>query len=64
MLGHVTRPAGDHGTAVLALALDLEVRVVDAAAGELLRSLIVDPAKDDQPAGEPPGPKRRPMSKK
>ncbi|MDA8292612.1 MAG: IS481 family transposase [Actinomycetota bacterium] len=47
------------GTRVLLLVHDLEVRVVDATTGELLRSLVVDPTKDYQPTGEPPGPKPR-----
>jgi len=47
------------GTRVLVLVHDLEVRVVDAATGELIRSLVIDPAKDYQPTGEPPGPKPR-----
>lgn len=47
------------GTRVLLLVHDLEVRVVDAGTGELLRNLVVDPTKDYQGTGEPPGPKRR-----
>jgi hypothetical protein len=48
------------GTRVLVLVHDLEVRVVDAATGELIRALTVDPTKDYQGTGEPPGPKPRP----
>ena len=36
-------------TRVLMLVQDLHVRVVDAATGELLRELIIDPSKDYQP---------------
>ena len=43
-------------THVLILAHDLEIRVVDAATGELLRELTLDPTKDYQPTGKPPGP--------
>ncbi len=51
------------GTRVLVLVHDLDVRVVDEATGELIRSLTVDPTKDYQPTGEPPGPKpRRPRA--
>ena len=44
------------GTHVLLLVQDLHVRVVDAATGELLRELVLDPARDYQPTGRPPGP--------
>ena len=47
------------GTRVLVLVHDLEVRVVDQATGELFRSLVIDPTRDYQPTGEPPGPKPR-----
>ncbi|WBQ05256.1 IS481 family transposase [Kribbella sp. CA-293567] len=46
-------------THVLILAHDLEIRVVDAATGELLRELTLDPTKDYQPTGRPPGPARK-----
>ncbi|MGY4771129.1 hypothetical protein ACXC9Q_29835 [Kribbella sp. CWNU-51] len=36
---------------------DLHIRVVDAASGELLREPILDPTKDYQPTGRPPGPR-------
>jgi hypothetical protein len=38
---------------------DLHVRVVIAATGELLRELTIDPSRDDQPTGRPPGPQRK-----
>jgi len=44
------------GTHVLLLVQDLHVRVIDAATGELLRELTIDPTRDYQPAGRPPGP--------
>ena len=44
-------------TPVLMLVRDLHIRVINAATGELLRELILDPARDYQPTGEPPGPK-------
>ena len=51
-----------HGTCVIVLARDLHVRVVDASTGELIRELTIDPTKDYQRLGIPPGPKPRPRS--
>ena len=47
------------GTHVLLLVQDLHIRVIHAATGELLRDLILDPRKDYQPTGRPPGPARK-----
>jgi transposase InsO family protein len=44
------------GTHILLLVQDLHVRIVDAATGELLRDLILDPARNYQPTGRPTGP--------
>lgn len=44
------------GTHVLLLVQDLEVRVINAATGELLRELTINPARDYQATGRPPGP--------
>ncbi|MDQ1587147.1 MAG: hypothetical protein QOJ77_312, partial [Microbacteriaceae bacterium] len=50
----------DHaGTEVLLLVQDLHVRIVNAATGELLRDLIIDPRRDYQPTGRPPGPTKK-----
>ncbi len=38
---------------------DLDIRIVDAATGELLRELVLDPTKRYQPNGRPPGPHRK-----
>jgi hypothetical protein len=46
-------------THVILLAQDLHVRVVNAATGELLRELTLDPTKDYQPTGAPKGPTRK-----
>jgi transposase InsO family protein len=46
-------------THVLLLVEDLEVRIIDAATGELLRDLVIDPTRDYQPTGRPPGPAPR-----
>jgi len=46
-------PAGTH---IILLVEDLQIRIVNAATGELLRELILDPTRDYQPTGRPPGP--------
>ncbi len=46
-------------TRVLALIADLNVRVIHAETGELLRELTLDPDRDYQPLGRPPGPRPR-----
>ena len=43
-------------THVLLLVADLDIRIIDAATGELLRHLTLDPTKDYQPTGRSPGP--------
>jgi transposase InsO family protein len=44
------------GTYVYLLVQDLDVRIVDAATGELLRELTIDPRRDYQPTAAPKGP--------
>lgn len=44
-------------THVLLLVQDQHIRVIHAATGELLRDLTLDPSRDYQPTGRPPGPK-------
>ena len=46
------------GTCVILLVQDLQIRVVNAATGELLRDLILNPNRDYQPTGAPKGPTR------
>jgi transposase InsO family protein len=46
-------------THVILLIHDLHIRVINAATSELLRELTLDPTRDYQPTGKPPGPKRR-----
>lgn len=46
-------------TDVLLLVQDLHVTIVNAATGEILRDLIVDPRLDYQPTGRPPGPTKK-----
>ena len=43
-------------TPVILLVQDLEVRVINAATGELLRELTIDLTRDYQPLRRPPGP--------
>jgi len=45
-------------THVILLVHDLDVRIIDAATGELLRELVIDPDRDYQPTGAPRGPTR------
>ena len=47
-------------THVILLIQDLDIRVVHAATGELLRQLTLDPDRNYQPTGRPPGPARQP----
>ncbi len=44
------------GTRIILLVDDLHIRIVDRDTGELLRELILDPTRDFQPRGLPPGP--------
>jgi hypothetical protein len=46
------------GTRVIVLSQDLDIRIIDAATGELLRELILDTTKRYQPTGRPLGPTR------
>ena len=47
------------GTRVLMLIQDLNIRIINAATGELIRQLTLDPTRDYQPRGLPPGPTRK-----
>jgi transposase InsO family protein len=46
------------GTRVIILSQDIDIRIIDAATGELLRELILDTSKRYQGTGRPPGPTR------
>ena len=46
------------GTRVLMLISDLNVRIINAATGELIRELTINPTRDYQPRGVKPGPKK------
>ena len=55
-LHHIGIGATHARTTVPMLVHDLHIRVINAATGELLRELTLDPARDYQPTGRPPGP--------
>jgi transposase InsO family protein len=44
------------GTHIILLVQDLDIRIVNAATGELLRQLTLNPNRNYQPTGQPPGP--------
>jgi hypothetical protein len=46
------------GTHILLLVQDLNIRIINAATGELLRELTLDPDRNYQPTGAPKGPAR------
>jgi len=46
------------------LIQDLHVRIINAATGELIRELTIDPARNYQPLVRPPGPQpKRPRTR-
>nr|MBA2443909.1 IS481 family transposase [Nocardioidaceae bacterium] len=47
------------GTCVILLVQDLQIRVINAITGELLRDLTLNPNRDYQPTGAPKGPTRK-----
>ena len=59
-LHHIGVSRTHAGTCVILLVQDLQIRVVNAITGELLRELVLDPNRDYQPTGAPKGPTRRP----
>ena len=48
------------GTCVILLVQDLDIRIINAITGELMRDLTLNPHLDYQPTGAPKGPTRRP----
>lgn len=58
-LHHVGVGRIHYRTRVLILVQDLNIRIINAATGELLRELVLDPTRDYQPTGAPKGPTRR-----
>ena len=59
-LHHIGIGRAHAGTRVLILIRDLDITVIHAATGELLRTLTLDPARDYQPTGAPKGRPPRP----
>ena len=59
-LHHVGVGRTHAGTCVILLVQDLNIRVVNAITGELLRELTLNPHIDYQPTGAPKGPTRKP----
>ena len=55
-LYHIGTGRAHAGTHVLMLVQDLHIRIIDAATGELLRDLTLDPGRNYQPTRRPPGP--------
>ncbi len=49
------------GTKVTVLIADLQIRVLDANTGQLLRGLTLDPTRDYQKRGVKPGPPKKPQ---
>jgi transposase InsO family protein len=47
------------GTYVRLLVQDLDITIINATTGEILRELILDPTRDYQPTGAPKGPTRK-----
>jgi hypothetical protein len=58
-LHHIGIGRAHAGTHILLLAQDTHIRVIDAATGELLRDLTLDPTRNYQPTGKPRRPKRK-----
>jgi hypothetical protein len=56
---HIGVGAAHRGSRVTLLVDDLHVRVIGRHSGELIRELILDPTRDYQPRGLPPGPPKR-----
>jgi hypothetical protein len=46
-------------THVLVLVQDLHIKIINAATGQPIRQLTLDPTRDYQPTGAPKGPKRK-----
>jgi transposase InsO family protein len=56
-LHHIGVGRHHYRTRVLILAHDLNIKIINAATGELLRDFTLDPTRDYQPTGAPKGPK-------
>lgn len=58
-LHHIGLGAHHAGTPVTLLIDDLHIRVIARHTGELIRELTLDPTRDYQPRGLPPGPPKK-----
>src|SRR5262252_9228807 len=58
-LYHIGIGRAHTGTHILLLVQDTHIRIIDAATGELLRDLTLDPARNYQPTGKPRRPKKK-----
>jgi len=58
-LHHIGLGAATRGTHVTLLIDDLHIRVIGRDTGQLIRELILDPTRDYQPRGLPPGPPKK-----
>jgi transposase InsO family protein len=58
-LHHIGLGANRRGTRVILLIDDLHIRIIGRHTGELIRELILDPNRDYQPRGLPPGPPKK-----
>jgi transposase InsO family protein len=58
-LHHIGTGAENARIPVLMLIQDLHVRIINAVTGELIRELDIDPTRDYQPLGRPPGPQKK-----
>src|SRR5829696_4199253 len=58
-LHHIGLGARLAGTPISLLIDDLHIRVIHRHTGQLIRELILDPPRDYQPRGLPPGPPKR-----
>ena len=56
-LYHIGTGRTHAGTHIILLAQDLNIRIVNATTGELLRQLTLDPSRNYQPTGRPRRPK-------
>ena len=58
-LHHIGLGANRRGTRVTLLIDDLHIRIIGRDTGQLIRELILDPTRDYQPRGLPPGPPKK-----
>ena len=58
-LHHIGVGRVHHRTRVLILVQDHDIKIINAATGEVLRDFTLDPTRDYQPTGAPKGPTRK-----